>query len=120
MLIFYQTFPFGLKMHIFNHQTFPNRNFRTLIADFSIFIENIICFFQYFWLLYFLWLLVVNLLAGHCLLLKILKKSKNFVIRGEMQVKFGVCGGRISVRQRDLWAQKGVTLENRDIFLQTA
>ena len=44
MLIFYQTFPFGLKMHIFNHQTFPNRNFRTLIADFSIFIENIIFF----------------------------------------------------------------------------
>ena len=29
MLIFDQTFPFGLKMHIFNHQTFSNRNFRT-------------------------------------------------------------------------------------------
>ena len=29
MLIFDQTFPFGLKMHIFNHQTFSNRNFPT-------------------------------------------------------------------------------------------
>ena len=41
MLSFGHTFPFVLKMHIFDHQTFSNRNFRTLIADFSIFTKNI-------------------------------------------------------------------------------